>query len=200
MVKVSPTASWWGPSAKRPRRILGPWRSASTEMALPVSAANAAHGVEPSLVVGHVTVAHVQTSHVHAGLGQLEQGLVGVDSGPEGTDDLGSTHGSTLSTALPLPHPSPVSVRRRSRERTTKGARHVAGPLRGAVRRRSDDDRARVRRDRRRQRGAAGQVRVDARGGRATLRDGPHDERLAPAAVTGDEDAVDARTCTACRA
>ena len=50
------------------------------------------------------------------------------------------------------------------------------------------------RRDGRGQRGAAHEVRVDGRGGRAALGDRPDDERLAAAGVTGDEHARDGRS------
>ena len=56
------------------------------------------------------------------------------------------------------------------------------------------------RRDRRGQGGRAGEVRVDRGRGGPALGDRPDDQRLAAAGVAGDEDAVDAWTCTTRRA
>src|SRR5690606_37789836 len=55
----------------------------------------------------------------------------------------------------------------------------------------SDQQGAVRRADRGRQGAGSGQVAVDASGGRAALGDGPDDQRLAAAGVTGDEDAID---------
>ena len=92
----------------------------------------------------------------------------------EGADDLGSTHVSTLALVGTIQLAGhPIWTRR---SRTTSA-------------RRSDDQRARGRRDRGRQRGRAGQEAVHGGGGGAALGDRPDDQRLAAARVAGDEDA-----------
>ena len=79
------------------------------------------------LVVGLVTVAHVEPGDVHAGLGQL-QDLVGApDRGTEGADDLCSSHDFDPIQLPRLPASHLCGLRQQIESRQTVSGRAVGG-------------------------------------------------------------------------
>ena len=92
IVKLAPFSSTSLPAAKRPSRIFGPCRSASTPTARPVAAAAARDVVEVLLVIGVVPVTHVQSGDIHPRRHEFDQSLRRRGRGSQRAHDLCSTH------------------------------------------------------------------------------------------------------------
>ena len=89
----------------------------------PVSSDACAHQPVVALVVLVAAVAHVEPGDVHAGVDELADPLRGADGRAEGADDLGSTHDLNPSEPWIVPSDVARSVRRQSDDERTRGRR-----------------------------------------------------------------------------